>query len=334
MTKRPHSLVKYLLLLPALSMGVFTSCSEDDDTTDDSGNWIDRSVFDGIPRSGASYFSINNTGYAGLGYDGSDYLNDFWAYDMEGDYWVQKADFPGNARNAAVAFTVNEQGYVGSGYDGVNNLGDFYHYNPGTNTWEAIAEFPENPRRSAIAFGGNQYGYFGTGFDGANDRKDFWRYDPSTDSWTQLVGFGGNKRRAATSFRINDMVYVGTGSSNGSNLTDFWQFDLTTEKWTKMLDLDEEDEYSIARSNAVGFTLNGYGYIACGNISGSTATVWQYTPELDTWEEKTGFEGTSRQDPVAFSNGLRAYVGMGRSGSLYLDDMDEFFPFEEYEEED
>ena len=310
------------------------SCSSDDDDDDDLGNWVNRSVFDGSPRSNTSGFTIGDIGYSGVGYDGDDYLTSVWAYNINGDYWSQKADFPGVARNAAVGFEINGIGYIGSGYDGLIELNDFYSYDPGANTWSEIAAIPSTPRRNAVAFGINGYGYFGTGFDGDNDRKDFWKYDPASNSWTELEGFGGNKRRAATTFTIDDKVYMGTGVSNGVYLDDFWVFDATTESWTKKLDLDEEDEYQITRSNAVGFTLNGYGYIACGARSGASNSVWEYDPSSDTWEAKTSFEGSTRQDAIAFSNSTRAFIGLGRSGSLYLDDLDEFFPLDEYDDED
>lgn len=313
---------------------IFINACSTDEEDEELGNWVDRSVFDGTPRSSVAGFVIDNIGYMGTGYDGDDYLNSFWAYNMEGDYWSQKADFPGSERNAAVGFELNGTGYIGSGYDGVNELGDFYSYDPSSNTWTQTASLPNIVRRNAVAFSANGYGYFGTGYDGENDMKDFWKYDPSTDTWTELEGFGGNKRRAATTFTINGTVYLGTGVSNGIYLDDFWAFDPTDESWTKKLDLDEEDDYNVERSNALGFELNGYGYIACGEQNGSTNSVWQYDPSSDTWEEKTNFEGSSRQDALVFSNSSRAFIGMGRTGSLYLDDLDEFYPFEEYDDED
>lgn len=313
---------------------IFINACSTDEEDEELGNWVDRSVFDGTPRSSVAGFVIDNIGYMGTGYDGDDYLNSFWAYNMEGDYWSQKADFPGTERNAAVGFELNGTGYIGSGYDGVNELGDFYSYDPSSNTWTQTASLPDIVRRNAVAFSANGYGYFGTGYDGENDMKDFWKYDPSTDTWTELEGFGGNKRRAATTFTINGTVYLGTGVSNGIYLDDFWAFDPTDESWTKKLDLDEEDDYNVERSNALGFELNGYGYIACGEQNGSTNSVWQYDPSSDTWEEKTNFEGSSRQDAIVFSNSSRAFIGMGRTGSLYLDDLDEFYPFEEYDDED
>lgn len=326
----------YFRFFPIMGLAIMglTSCSNDDDDDDDLGNWVIRSVFDGSPRSGVSGFTIDNIGYMGVGHDGDDYLNSFWAYNIEGDYWSQKADFPGAARNAAVGFSINEKGYIGSGYDGLDEMKDFYSYTPSSNTWSVINEFPGTARRNAVAFGVNGLGYFGTGSDGDNDKKDFWKYNPNSDTWTELVGFGGNKRRAATTFTIDEKVYLATGVSNGVYLDDFWVFDATTETWTKLLDLDEEDEYAIVRSNAVSFTLNGYGYIACGEISGTANSVWEYNPLTDTWEAKTFFEGATRKDAIAFSNSTRAFVGLGRTGSLYLDNLSEFFPFDEYDDED
>ncbi|WP_190809696.1 kelch repeat-containing protein [Flagellimonas sp. S3867] len=317
----------------ASSIVLFVGCSTDD-SEEDLGNWINRSVFDGSPRSGVAGFTIDNIGYMGVGYDGDDYLNSFWAYDMEGDFWSQKANFSGSPRNATVGFQIDGKGYIGSGYDGVDELNDFYTYDPATNSWSQIASIESTKRRSAVAFSANGFGYFGTGYDGENDRKDFWKYDPSADVWTELEGFGGNKRRSATTFIINGLVYLGTGISNGVYLDDFWVFDPSTEDWTKKTDLDDEDDYNIERSSAVGFSINGYGYIACGEINGATTSVWEYDPSTDTWEAKTNFEGSSRQDPIVFSNASKAFVGLGRTGSLYLDDLDEFFPFDEYDEED
>lgn len=320
------------IVVVAILILINVSCSNDDDD-EALGNWINRSVFNGSARSNVSSFTIGSFGYMGAGYDGDDYLSSFWSYDMEGDYWTQKADIPGVPRNAAVGFQIDGKGYIGAGYDGVHELSDFYAYDPSINSWTAIAELPV-VRRSAVAFGTNGYGYLGTGYDGENDMKDFWKYDPKLDQWIEMVGFGGNKRRAATTFTINGLVYLGTGVSNGSYLDDFWVFDPVNESWTKKLDLDEEDDYTIVRSNALGFELNGYGYIACGDASGTTNSVWEYHPSTDEWELKTPFEGATRQDAAVFSNGTRAFIGMGRTGSLYLDDLDEFFPFDEYEEED
>lgn len=329
---RRRSIIKTSLLFLSSTL-MFLSCADEDDD-EVLGNWTMRSVFDGTPRAGAVSFMVDGTGYIGTGYDGDDYLSDFWEYNVTGDYWQQRADFIGVARTSAVGFAVAGKGYIGAGYDGSNELGDFYSYNPSSNSWEAIAEFPENPRRGAIAFTSDSYAYFGTGDDGDNDRKDFWKYNPSTDTWEEIYGFGGNKRNEATAFRIDDKVYVGTGESNGSYLTDFWAFDLSDESWTRLEDLDDDDDYDVLRSNATSFVIGQYGYVVCGYYGGNMDAVWQYDPLTDTWEEKTDFEGVVRLDPVSLSNGSRGFVLLGRNGTEYLDDMKEFHPFDEYDDED
>ncbi|MEH6408143.1 MAG: galactose oxidase [Leeuwenhoekiella sp.] len=322
---------KFIIGIGVLALTV-VSCSSDDDT--ERGNWQERSVFDGIPRSNVAGFTIGNYGYMGTGYDGDDYLTDFWQYDIEGDYWVQKADFPGTARSSATSFTADGMGYVGIGYDGENELSDFWQYNPNSNSWVQKQDFGGGARRAAIGFGTTGAGYIGTGYDGDNDKKDFWKYDTAADTWTEIVGFGGDKRRDATSFEINGLVYVGTGVSNGLYKTDFWSFDPSTEAWTKLNDLDEEDDYSIVRSNAVSFGLNGLGYIVAGYSGGTVASTWEYDPLADDWENITSLEATARQDAISFSTAARAFVLLGRSGSLYLDDAYEIFPQEDYDDED
>ncbi len=321
------------LTLLALAI-TLVACSSDDDTTV-LGNWVERSVFDGTPRSNAVAITVNNIGYMGTGYDGDDYLADFWAYDIDGDFWFQLADFEGSARSAAVTFEVDNTIYIGTGFDGDNELGDFFGYDIASNTWAAIADFRGTSRRGAVAFNSTTSGYVGTGFDGDNDKKDFWKYSPNTDSWDELVGFGGNKRRDATTFTINDKLYLGTGVSNGILQTDLWVFDLNTERWSPLLDLDDDDDYGIIRSNAVGFTIGGKGYVACGSSeAGVTNSVWEYDPSTDIWEEKTGYEGFTREGAIAIYNETQAFVSLGRSGSLYLDDNREFFPNEEEDEDD
>ena len=108
----------------------------------------------------------------------------------------------------------------------------------------------------------------------------------------------------------------------------------TAEGWTKLNDLDEEDDYTITRSNAVGFGLNGLGYIVAGYSGGAVGSTWEYDPALAEWENITTLEATARQDALSFTTGSRAFVLLGRSGSLYLDDAYEIFPQEDYDDED
>lgn len=320
---------KQMVLALAMIASLFSSCSSDDESV--KGNWLVSAVFDGSPRSSAVSFTIGDYAFMGTGYDGDDYLADFWKYDISGGFWTQVSDFPGAARSSAVAFAIGSNGYVGTGYDAEDYFDDFYKYDTNSDTWEAIANFGGTARRAAVGFNSSSNGYVGTGFDGTNDKKDFWKFDPATNSWTEMFGFGGNKRREAVSFTINDKVYFGTGASNNINQVDFWSFDLDDETWTRLKDVDDKSSYEIERANATGFAIGNYGYICGGNGYNST---WEYEPGTDKWTKKTNFEGASRQDASVIYTGTRGFVMLGKNGNYYYDDMYEFQPNEPYEDED
>ncbi|MEP3837119.1 MAG: kelch repeat-containing protein [Algibacter sp.] len=320
-----------ILCLAILSI-LFVGCNNDDDDSDEYGNWVESSSFDGDSRGNAVSFTIGDKGYLVTGYDGDDYLSDTWEYNSEGDYWIKKADFPGTARSGAVGFTIDGKGYLGTGYDGNDELKDFWEYDPDTNQWTQKADFGGTARYGAIGFSINGYGYIGTGYDGS-EQKDFYKYDASTNTWEQVVGFGGQKRQNASVFVIDDIAYIATGIHNGSVEYDFYSFDGTT--WTSLTDLDDDDdEYYITFTSSTAFSLNGKGYLTTG-ISGSITNVcWEYSPLSDSWEEKPEFEGSSRQDASSFSFDTKAFVLMGRSSNYYFDDVWEFRPNELENEDD
>lgn len=315
-----------LLFLPLVAC----ETTSDDDAE---GNWIRRSYFEGTNRSDASTFTIGTRMFVVGGYTGDEYSTDLWEYDPDNDYWIKRADFPGTARSNAVSFSIDSKGYYGTGYDGRYRLGDFWSYNPDSDTWSQIASFPGTARHTAIGFALNGYGYVGTGFDGS-EQKDFYKYDPSSDSWSSIVSMGGAKRSGAFVFVIDDTAYIGGGLNNGSYENDLWALDGETGAWTEKANLDDDDDYSVARNEGTAFTIGGYGYVSTGSISTLTGTTWEYIPGLDEWNEKTDFEGTLRSGASAFSDGNRAYVLLGRSSGLRFDDIWEFRPFETYDEDD
>ncbi|WP_215223077.1 Kelch repeat-containing protein [Echinicola shivajiensis] len=310
-----------------------SSCVSDEEETSE-GNWVRRSYFDGDNRSNAASFTIGERAFIMGGYTGDDYLNDFWEYNPTGDYWERKADFPGKSRSNAVAFSIDGKGYVGTGYDGTDKLKDFWEYDPETNSWRELAEFGGTARYDAVGFSLMDKGYIGTGYDGS-EQKDFWQYDPTTDSWKQIISMGGAKRQGAVAFVIDDIAYIGTGINNGSYEFDLWALDGNTLEWTEKRPIDYDDDYLIYRSNANAFTIGNYGYITVGNRGSILGSTWEYRPSTDEWLEKTDFEGTFRTGASVFSiNNQRAYILLGKSSSLRFDDIWEFEPFVDYNDED
>ncbi|MCK9206282.1 MAG: galactose oxidase [Salinivirgaceae bacterium] len=328
------------LFAALIAANIFIGCNDDEDEL--LGDWTEGSEFEASPRANAVYFTIDNKLYLMGGYDGDDYFNDTWEYDPDKNWWKKMENFPGTPRTAAVGFSLdNKRGYIGTGYNGDSDvvLKDFWEFDPnGTpSQWKQVADFIGTPRYGAVAFAIDSVGYVGTGYfiDGSDkgETKDFYRYSPASNSWEQIVSIEGSKRRDATVFVIGKYAYLGTGTNSGSYEEDFHRFDATSETWTELRDLDYSDDYSVMRSIAVSFSINGYGYIGTGYKSGYLNDFWKYDPADDTWEEVTGLEGAARQDAIGFAVGNYGYVTTGKNGSNYFDDLWKFNPAAEYDDE-
>jgi N-acetylneuraminic acid mutarotase len=68
------------------------------------------------------------------------------------------------------------------------------------------------------------------------------------------------------------------------------------------------------RASAVGFAINGKGYVALGRTdarSGALNDCWEYDPDSDKWTQKASFPGTARVKAMAAVVDGIAYVGLG-----------------------
>ncbi|MGQ1786663.1 MULTISPECIES: Kelch repeat-containing protein [unclassified Saccharicrinis] len=325
----------------------FVSCSNDDD--DYLGNWVEMGDFGGVPRTEAVCFTIENTAYIGTGYYTEEEirLKDFWSYNTDNGYWKQIAELPGVGRNGAIAFSSSTKGYVGTGYDGDDKLKDFYEYNPTTNTWTQKNDFGGDARYGATAFYINGKGHVGTGYcdievnseEISATNKDFWSYDIEADTWQEIATFNGSKRRDAMSFVINGEAYV-LGGYDNEYLDDMYKYNSQENNWTELGHISDyeddsyDDDYTIDRYSGVTFVMDGKAYVTTGIRGGNNVETWEYEPSTDRWEEKTDFEGTSRNGAVAFTINNEGYVATGGNGSYSFDDVWKLSPDDEYESKD
>ncbi len=84
-----------------------------------------------------------------------------------------------------------------------------------------------------------------------------------------------------------------------------------------------------ARDDAVGFTIDGIGYITGGRKTdfGISDQLWAYDPSSDSWEARSQFPGTPRQYSSSFVLDHKAYVFCGLSDpSLTLDEVWRYDP--------
>ena len=326
---------------------LISSCTKTSSTTaDTNGNWIKKSDFEGVTRSEAASFVINDSAYITTGYDGTNRLQDLWKYDATQNAWLQKAALPGVARNSAIGFTANGMGYIGTGYDGVNKLKDIWQYNAATNTWVQKSDFAGSARYDAVGFGIVNKGYISTGYDG-NYLKDLWQYDPAADAWTQQISMGGSKRSGAVSFVYQNKAYVCTGANNGTStdVNDLWVFDpavatVNTTGWTAKRMISNvstesyDDLYNIVRTNAVAFVMANKAYITTGENGAVLNSTWEYDFASDLWISKTAYEGVSRTGAVGFAVKNIGFVTTGRSSTTPFDDIRAFSPFQPYNAND
>lgn len=259
-------------------------------------------------RYNASAFALGDVYYAIFGEyfenGESNPLRDFCKFDITTNAWTADLPFAGARRTGAVTFVINGKAYAGLGRDAnYNEFNDFWEYNLLTNTWRQVAGMPlrlspldnsENiGRYEAAAFVINGYAYVGSGQWRATALRDFWRFRPPANDqdpgeWTPAAFLPPEAiaRYQAVAFSIGEKGYVGTGyHPTEGYLKDFWEYDPITDKWNKKTPLPGS-----ARTNAMGFALDGYGYLGAGQIKVpvngglsytelSLSDFWRYIPE-------------------------------------------------------
>lgn len=152
--------------------------------------------------------------------------------------------------------------------------------------------------------------------------------------WWKKASYNGVYRAYASSFTIGNKGYLCCGfyGANKDYLNDLWEYDMDRNSWTQCSDMP-----AVGRTAAVGFAVNGKGYVTTGSVKdGSSsycvADTWEYDPNTDAWTRKDDFKGGVRDGALAFSIGGYGYVGTGRnndatgSESAYKMDFYRFNP--------
>lgn len=350
---------KIILFLSLTALVLLSSCDDDDDDTI-YGNWVEAYQFDGDKRSSAASFVIDETLYFGLGYNGSrssgsQYFSDFSSY-KGGTSWDVEAPFPGDTRKGAFAFAVGGKGYIGGGYYGDLTeiyYSDVWEFDPSADSamqWTQIADFPGGERTDATSFVVGDVAYVTGGhYDSDATMKDCWKFNATTKTFEKASSMG-YKRTGAFSFVIGDLAYVGGGYDN-SLVKQLEVYDAANDVWnaTELRDLylptsitDDISHYDnlldLRRRWAVTFVIDGKGYLTSGNNFSILNDCWEYDPSTDLWTEKNDFQYNmaGRQGATAFtlSEDQDPFIMAGVSASGYLDDMWQFQPDEEADEND
>lgn len=135
------------------------------------------------------------------------------------------------------------------------------------------------------------------------------------NSWLHKKDFTGGYLVAAVSFVVNDTLYAGTGIHD-TYTNHFYRYDYQHDSWKTLPDIPFQ-----ARSNAISFSINNYGYIGLGEgHSGSDPystdyfnDLWRYNPRNGQWKKMSDFPGSARSFSTSFVIGNKAYVTGGNS---------------------
>ncbi len=256
-------------------------------------SWTEVAPFPGEGRISAVAFSIGSKGYVGTGFNEdmeTEELSDFWEYDSQTDTWTETTSFGGSARYSAVAFSLGGYGYVGTGYDG-SYLKDFWRYDPATTEWTQSLSLFGSKRESAFAFVLDGKAFVGSGTNNDQYLYDFWAFDPESDTWINYAIEDDEadyfeefalamERSDAVVLVMDEVAYIATGEGS-SYLSSVISFDPFTGIWND----DFTGFEGLARGGAVGFVIDGQGYIATGrSASRRHDDIWAWHP-TEEYEE-------------------------------------------------
>ena len=149
--------------------------------------------------------------------------------------------------------------------------------------------------------------------------------------WYRRSALDGPARTEAASFVINNEGYICCGYKGGSSptkLRDLWKYTPVeggNGYWTQCADMPTEAGY---RSAAVGFAVNGKGYVSTGIDIDSRplADTWEYNPDSDSWTQKDDFIKEARYGALGFALGNYGYLGTGYDTSNWYKDFYKFDP--------
>jgi N-acetylneuraminic acid mutarotase len=273
--------------------------------------WSQVADFAGNRVAGIA-FAVDGKGYAGLGYDGTSSVGDFWEYDPAQNQWNYKGIFPGGARSGASCFTnalLPASGYVTGGGTGDTAYFDLWQYTAANNSWLQRADYPGGAKSNTTAFSIGNYGYVGCGKLNINNSftNTFYQYNSLTDTWTPIAPFPGSARFGAVGFSIGNKGYVGTGWDSIPSQyirRDFYEWNQATDTWTQVFDLPGP-----ARCYAVAFSVQGKGYVSTGSNTITNSYFYD-----DLWEyglaNNVGVAENAEQTINIFPNPAKDFINV------------------------
>ncbi|MBP9882027.1 MAG: T9SS type A sorting domain-containing protein [Chitinophagales bacterium] len=291
--------------LPWNPLQDFWEYNPDEDT------WSKKADFGGKLRGLAIAFSIGSKGYAGMG---SAYLDeefhfykDFWEYTpscLAGFVVYLDSDGDGYGDATYPYFTsecLAPDGFVYDSSDCNDHDASIPCICDGTNGIDDNCDGVIDD-----GFGTTQY-FADSDGDGYGDPA-IYSNECSLPEGYAVTGDDCNDSNPLIN-PISDEIQNGIDDNCDGTIDE----GLAPDTWSQKSDLR-----GIARNHAVGFSIDGKGYMGTGfryveNKWQKTyyKDFWEYDPEYDVWKQKADFGGGTRGYAVGFSIGEKGYIGTG-----------------------
>lgn len=200
-------------------------------------------------------------------YDGTStqYLNDFWQYDIPSDTWTELTNYPKSSIAVRDADVYNGKIYVVDYYSTTEY--EIQEYDIPSDTWnqfDIISNTTSSGGLTVNIYGDKMYIYSDT----------FVIYDFIDGSTTEQSP-DPNRRRYHTTVIYNEKIYLYGGSIGIiDGMSDLWEYDISLNSWTKIPlkgwpfenhgDVSDYIENYIVRS----LTVNMNGYVYSGGSEG------------------------------------------------------------------
>lgn len=237
--------------------------------------------------------------------------------------WAQETTVD-TALHSAASFAIGTKIYVITGdttswFFRGRLIPTTFVYDTVAKTWSRKAPFPGKLRIGAVGFSIGSKGYVGGG-----------RNFSKPDSIGNSVYFKGDTNELISTgpdtYQITNTTQTYTNAKGDSLLSDFWEYDPGTDKWTKKADIPGT---VMGRAYAVGFSMNGKGYVGLGydnaKIETTLGDITEVTlgPYIDTIKH-VGVPPNAQIETV-FRQVLERSVD-----SVYTDSLDYLKDFWEY----
>jgi len=200
--------------------------------------WYQITPASDLPPARMAHAAVIKDNYMYIygGFDGANYLDDFWRYNFETNTW-ENLNTSAGKRTEHVMFVYNDEIYIAGGayHDGTNHYfyTDIQKFNG--SEWELITDGNPRPTTASSVTIHNDKLYILGGYDLSNTYSNFIVYDFSENTFTEVdTPLPALSDHAST--RVgNELFIFGGYDVSGIFYQQFWVYNFERDEWTQLI---------------------------------------------------------------------------------------------------